>query len=114
MQDCNKDMGLWQSETCDQCRGGHKKCLRESNGYRAKCSACVSKNLNCSLLNNSIRFYATDFYFRHEPEGSEEWTEKQPRNDDRDEMQYFYVEWPYESSKPWSPLYVRQQMDLVK
>lgn len=107
----NPDSGRWESTTCAECSKHHKKCKREEYEYRATCERCETNKLECSLSNDPVRFYATDFYFRHEPEGHEAKTEKQPGGRDRDEMQYIYQEWPYESSKPWSALYVRQQLN---
>jgi len=61
-----------------------------------------------------VRFSATDFYFRHQPNGRESVTEMQPKDRVEDEMQYFYIESPYDVSSPWAPLYLRQQLEAKK
>jgi hypothetical protein len=65
-----------------------------------------------------VCFFASDFSFKHAPSPygfDDEWDCEPARLiqgpdidiDPELRMQYFYVEDPYESTRAWSPLYVR-------
>jgi len=96
-------------KVCARCRSRKKRC--DYIGRSSSCDACAKDRAICSLSPGNLVFAATQFAFRHALGSKQDHTENQPGIRLADTRQYYYIEWPYETGQPWSPLYLRQEFE---